>query len=86
MDATRSKSLRGTLALLLGAKGIATRSKGHRYKEQEATRGSWPTARSKALLGAKGIATRNKKLVGAPRHTTKRSKSQDATRSKGHRY
>ena len=35
---------------LLGAKGIATRSK-------DDTRGSWPvTTRSKKLLGAKGIA------------------------------
>ena len=41
---------------LLGAKGIATRSK-------NATRGSWPyylTTRSKKLLGAPGIATRSK--------------------------
>ena len=69
-----NKKLRGTRASLLGAPGIATRSK-------DATRGSWPYYQehsyyyeqklgARTLLGAPGLTTRrflttrNKKLRG----------------------
>ena len=52
---------------LLGAKGIATRSK-------DTTSRSLKLLVNKKLLGAKGIATSNKKLLGAPGIATSNKK------------
>ena len=70
---------------LLGAPGIATRSK-------DATRGSWPYYEEQCLLfgirsyyGPLASLLGARTLLGAPGLTT-RSKEQEATRGSRHRY